>query len=91
MENADKIVEWLELAAVKAGNHTQAADDIDWFAFYLDFLCMLQFICYLPMIPGCIYGIVVCQIAHLGRAYLLPSVENCSSTCSVNKVGGKPL
>jgi len=30
MENSDKTVEGLEMAAVKEGNHTHAMDDIDW-------------------------------------------------------------
>jgi len=30
MENGDKTAEHLEMAAVKEGNHTYAAVDIDW-------------------------------------------------------------
>jgi len=30
MENGDKTAERLEMAAVKEGNHTHAAVDIDW-------------------------------------------------------------
>jgi len=39
MENGDKTVERLEMAAVKEGNHTLAAVDIDWCVSYIDCLC----------------------------------------------------
>jgi len=87
MENVDKSAEYLELAAVKAGNHTHATDDIDWFVSQVDFLFQLQFVYYLPMILNCLHGVVACQIGHLVEPYLLSSGEIHSSTCSVNKDG----
>jgi len=39
MENGDKTAERLEMAAVKEGNHTHAAADIDWHVSYINCLC----------------------------------------------------
>jgi len=65
MESANISAERLEMAAVQAGNHTHAADDIDWFVSQIDCLCQWQFLNYLPMmILNCLQGIVVCQIGH---------------------------
>ena len=91
MESADKTAEHLEMAAVKAGNHTPAADDIDWLVSQLDCLCQWQFLNDVPMCPDCLDGIVACEIGHVEEPYLLSSVEICSSTCSMNQQGRKPL
>jgi hypothetical protein len=39
MENGDETAEHLEMAAVKEGNHTHAAIDIDWRASQINCLC----------------------------------------------------
>ena len=39
MENGDKTAERLEMAAVKEGNHTHVAVDIDLRLSYIDCLC----------------------------------------------------
>jgi len=77
------------MAAVMVGNHTHAADDIDWFVSQIDCLC--QFVNYCPVILNCLQGVVGCQISHPDEPYLLSSVEILSLTCSVNKDGGKLL
>jgi len=44
MESADETAERLEMAAVKAGNHTHVAVDFDWFVSQMDCLCQWQFV-----------------------------------------------
>jgi len=85
------MAERLEMAAVKKCNHTDAADDIDWCVFKMNCLCQRQFVKYYPTNLNCRLGVVVGQIVHLVELYLLSPVEICSSTCSVNKAGGKRL
>jgi hypothetical protein len=41
---------WLEIAAVKSGNHTYAADDIDSCAIQINCCRWGQFVNYIPMI-----------------------------------------
>jgi hypothetical protein len=65
MESADKTAEWMEMAAVKAGNHLHVAVDIDWFVSHIDCLCQWQCVNCFPMIRNCLYGVVSCQIGHL--------------------------
>ena len=89
MENGDKTAERLEMAAVKEGNHTHAAVDIDWRASQIDCLCRWQVVYHYPVILNCCHGAVASQIGHCVEAYSLSLVEIPSSTWSVNKDGGK--
>ena len=89
MENGDKTAERLEMAAVKEGNHTHAAVDIDWRASQIDCLCRWQVVYHYPVILNCRHGAVASQIGHTVEPYSLSLVEIPSSTWSVNKDGGK--
>jgi len=60
MESADKTAERLEMAAVKAGNYTHVAVDIDWFVSQMECLCQWQFVNCFPMILNCLHGVVAC-------------------------------
>ena len=91
MENGDKTAECLEMAAVQEGNHTPAADDIDWCVHQVDCLCQGQFVNYYPMILNCCHRVVPRQIGHTVVPYLLSLVEILSSTSSVMKDGGNLL
>jgi hypothetical protein len=91
MESADEIVERPEMAAVKAGNHTNVAVDLDWCVSQIDCLCQWQFVNCFPMILNCLQGIVECQIGQRDKPCSLSSVEINSSTCSVNIDGGQLL
>jgi len=88
MKNGDTTAESREMAALNAGNHTHAADDIDWFVSQIVSLCQWQFLDYTRMILNCLHTINECQIGHLVEPYLMSSVEIGWSTCSVNKDGG---
>jgi len=85
------MAECLEIGAIKLGNHTHAANDIDWVVSILTCRCHWQFVNYFPMILNCLHGVVACQIGHPVEPYMLSSVHIRSSTCSVNKDGGKLL
>ena len=91
MENVDGTAERLEMAAVKASNHTHAADDIDWFVSEIVCLCQWQFVNYFPMILNCLHSIVVCLIPHLAEPYSVSVGEIHSSICSVKNNVGKLL
>jgi hypothetical protein len=91
MENADKTVERLELAAVTEGNHTHAAVDIDWCASQIDCLCRWQVVYHYPVILNCCHGAGASEICHPVVPYSLSFVEIPSSTWSVNKDGGTVL
>jgi len=91
MDSGDKTAERLEMAAVKAGNHTHVAVDINWIVSQIDSLCQWQFVNCFRMILNCLNGVDACQIGHLEEPYLLSSVEIRSSTWSVNKDGCKLL
>jgi len=56
MENGDQTAERLEMAAVKEGNHTHAAVDIDWLVSQIEFLCQWQFVNQFPRILNCHHG-----------------------------------
>jgi len=68
MESADKTAERLEMVAMKAGNHTHVAVDIDWFVSQIDCLCQWQFVNCFPMILNCLHGVVAYQIGHLDES-----------------------
>ena len=70
----------LEMATVGAGNHTHAADDIDWSVSQIDCPCQWQFVNSYPMILHWLQGGVVSQIGNPVKPYSLSSVEICSST-----------
>jgi len=91
MENGDKTEKRLEMAAVKAGNHTHVAVDMDWRVSQIDCLCRWQVIYHELVIPKCCHGAVASQICHLVAEYSLSLVAIFSSTCLVNKDGGKLL
>jgi len=52
------------MAAVKEGNHTLAADDIDWRVSQINCLCEWQVVNYNLVILNCRHWIVVSQIGH---------------------------
>jgi hypothetical protein len=91
MESADKTAEHLEMVAVEADNHTDVAVDIDWSVPRIDCLCEWHFVNCFQMILNCLHGIVACQMGHLDKPCSLSLVEIRSSTCFVNKDGGKLL
>jgi hypothetical protein len=91
MENGDKAAERLAMAAVKEGNPTHAAVDIDWRASQIDCLCWWQVLYHYLVILNCRHGAVASQIGHPVEPYWLSLVEIPSSTWSVNKDGGKVL
>ena len=75
MESADRTAERLEMTAVKVGNHSLAADDIDWFVSHIDHLCLWQFMKYCLMLQNSLPGVVACQIGHPVESYSLSAVE----------------
>jgi hypothetical protein len=89
--NGDKTAERVEMAAVKEGNYTHAAVDIDLCASQIDCLCQWQVVYHYQVIQNCRHGAVVSQIGHPVELYSLSLVEIPSSTWSVNKDGGKVL
>ena len=91
MENGDKTAEHLGMVAVQEGNHTIAADDIDWCVHQVDCLCPRWFLKYYVMILNCRHGVVARQIGHPVVPYLLSSVEIPSSTSSEMKDSGNRL
>ena len=91
MEIADKTEERLEMVAVKAGNHTHMADDIDCVVSQMDCLCQWQWLNYRLMILNYLQGVVACQMGRLDESYLLSSVGIQWSRCSVNNDGCKLL
>jgi hypothetical protein len=91
MENGDKTAECLQMAAVKEGYHTHAADDIDCCVCQSDILCWWQVVYHYPVIVNCHHGTVGSQIGHPVEPYSVSLVEISSSTWSVNKDGGKLL
>jgi len=85
METSDKTAECLEMAAVKEGNRTLAADDIDWCVSQIECLCEWHVVDYYPLILNCRHHVVVNQIGHLVERYSMSSVEILSLTCSVKQ------
>jgi hypothetical protein len=81
METCDKTEEHLEMVAVKEGNWTHVADDIDWCVSQIDSLFQWHVVNYYPVILNCTYYIVTSQIGHQVEPYLLSVVEILSSTC----------
>ena len=61
---ADKTAVCQEMAAVKVGNHTHAADVIGWFVSHIDCLCQWQLVNCFPMILNSRLGVVMCHIGH---------------------------
>jgi len=64
MQNGEKTAEHLEMAAVKEGNHTHAADDIDWPDSQIDSLYQWQCVNHYPMILNCRHDALLSQIGH---------------------------
>jgi hypothetical protein len=81
----------MEMVAVKAGNDTHVAVDIDWFVSEIDCLCQWQFVNCFPMIQNCLQGVVLSKIGHMNEPCSPSSVDICVLTCSVNNDGGKLL
>jgi hypothetical protein len=75
METGDETAERLEMAAVKEGNHTHAAVDIDWRVSQIDSLCRWQVVYHYPGILNCHHNTVASQTGHLVEPYLLSLVE----------------
>jgi hypothetical protein len=67
--NGDKTAERLEMAAVKEGNHTHAAVDIDWHASQMECLYRWQFVHHYPVILNCRHGDVGSHIGHPGAIF----------------------
>jgi len=88
METGDKTAECLEMAAVKEGNHTLGADDIDQCVSQIGCHCLWQLVNHYPEILNCRHGVVASQIGHPVEPYSLSLVENHSLTCSVKKDEG---
>jgi hypothetical protein len=91
MECADKTAEHMEMVAVKAGNHTHVADDIDWFPSKINCHCHWQFMNNFPTILNCLQGVILSQIGHPDKLYSLSSEEIRSLPCSVTNDCGKLL
>jgi len=85
METGDKTVERLEMAAVKEGNRTLVADDIDWCVSHNDCLHEWHVMNFDPVILNCRRHVVVSLMGHQVEPYSLSSVEILSSTCSVQQ------
>jgi len=91
MEHCDKTAERLEMAALKEGNHTHVAVDIDWRVSWIGCHCQWYFGNHHPRILHYRHGAVASQIGHPLEPYSLSLVEIRSSTCSVNKDWGELL
>jgi len=91
MENFDRTAECLEMAAVKAGNHSHAPDDIDWFVCQIVCHCQWQFVNDFPRILNCLQGVVASEHGLPVEPYSLSSVKILPSTSSVDIDGAKPL
>jgi hypothetical protein len=91
MENGDKTAERLEMAAVKNGNNTHAAVDIDWSAAQIDCLSQWQVVYHSQVILTCGHGAVASQIGHPMEPYSLSLVEIPSLSWPVNNDGCKVL
>jgi len=89
MVTGDNTAERLEMAAIKEGNHTHAADDIDQCVSQINCLCLWQFVNQYPTILNCHHSVVASEIGHLMELYSLSLVEIHSSGCSGSKDGGK--
>ena len=83
METGDTTVECQEMDAVKEGNHTLAADDIDQCVSRNDCLCLLQFVNHYPEILKCDHVVGVSQIGFPAEPHSMCSVEIHSLTCSL--------
>ena len=73
------------MAALKEGNCTLAADDIDWRVSQIDCLIEWHVVNFYLVILNCRHHVVVRAICHQVEPYSLSSVEILSSTCSVNQ------
>ena len=85
METGDKTAEHLEMAAVKEGNRTLAADEVDWCVSQIDCLCEWHVVNFYPVIVNCRLRFVPSQIGHQVEPYSLSSVEILPLTCSVKQ------
>jgi hypothetical protein len=83
METGNITPEHLEIATVKEGNHTLAAEDISWWVSQIDFLWYWHVANFYQVILNCRHLIVVSEIGHLVQPYSQSSVEILLSTCSV--------
>jgi len=63
------------MAAVREGNRTLAADDIDWCGSQIDSLCEWHVMNYYQVIPNCRHRVVASQIGHQVEPYSLSLVE----------------
>jgi hypothetical protein len=91
MQTADKTAERMEMAAMKAGNSTLAADDIDWFVSKIECLCEWHILSFYPVILNCPHRIVASPICNEVKKYLLSSVEMLCRHSQLNKDCGKQL
>jgi hypothetical protein len=72
------------MAAVKEGNRTLAAENIDWCVFQIDLLCEWHVVNVYPVILNCRQHIIASQIGHQVESYSLDPVAILSSTCCAN-------
>jgi hypothetical protein len=85
METGDTTAEHMEMAAVKDGNCTLAADDFDSCVSQIDCLCEWHVVNIYQVILNCHHHVVARQIGHQVEPYSLSSVDIFSSTCFVNQ------
>jgi len=81
----DNTAERLGMAAVKEGDRTLAADDIDSCVSEIDCLCEWHVTNIYLVILNCRHRVVGSQICHQVEPYSLSSVEILASTFSVKQ------
>jgi len=85
METGDKTAERLEMAAVKKGKHTLAADNITWCVSQIDCFWEWHVMSLNAVILNCRDRVVASQRGHQVEPHSLSSVEILLSTCSVKQ------
>jgi len=85
METGHRTAEHLGMVAVKEGNHTPAADDIDWCGSQIDYPCEWHVVNIYLVFLNCRHHVVAIQQGHQVEPYSSSSVEILSLTCSVKQ------
>jgi len=73
------------MPAVKEGNRTLEADNIDCCVLQIDCLCEWHVVNFYLVILNCHHRVVASQLGHEVEPYSLSAVEILSSTCSVRQ------
>jgi len=81
METGDKTAECLDIAAMKEGNYTLAADDVNQCVSEIECLCKWNLMNNYLVILNCRHHIVMSQIDQPVEPYSLSLVEILLSTC----------